>query len=656
MIDNIIGLSLQTFIWISLGYVYLDFNTKNIYLFPYNIIVYALAISVFVYFFEFLFRSKLYSILTKYRKYTKSIQSMINIVSKAKLSLEVYTKAFHYKNNKEILTKNEIITLNFTDVEDLSKISEIESFYVSQNAKTKLIIMDIDLSIEYDEKSNYLLLEKRINDIKTELSLKDKYYEVQTGYTLEDLSKKENIFIIENSRNSFLFNPYFLILSYLLLIGEFYRIVIEMNLLYCLITLNKSIKGIDISKKDRIEKLFNNSNDSFLNDDDKDMIVFDTKEEIINNPDSYKLMNKTNLENNNLGSFNSHNIKSKEKNTFLDINIDNSDNVKDSTVYNTTKSKEEEKYYLNTNYDIKQNTYKNNNNERRSIEKKIKSVSKEKLENKLGNTSEILQQNLKQKSLNDKMGNNSELSNSNANQYLITNHNPLFEVEQIKKQHLDNSLTESDNNVNFEANKNANLIIHNKVQSKDNQKSNKIYSETKKPNLSKISNEDLQIEDDNYQKIPHGKNFSLSSENFDGTFNPTDNSNYSNDNLEIKKNISNNYIRDNNRFKTDKNIYSKSTNVFPSTNKSRQNITTSNESDEDDVDYSEELNENIFDIFENSNQVNLKALEQRKSKKSITQIDKIKEKQKYKDKMKKIFAKGAFVNTYSSSINSNINK
>jgi hypothetical protein len=125
--------------------------------------------------------------------------------------------------------------------------------------------------------------------------------------------------------------------------------------------------------------------------------------------------------------------------------------------------------------------------------------------------------------------------------------------------------------------------------------------------------------------------------------------------LEIKKNISNNYIRDNNRFKTEKNIYSKSTNVFPSANKSRQNITTSNESDEDDVDYSEELNENIFDIFENSNQINLKALEQRKSKKSITQIDKIKEKQKYKDKMKKIFAKGAFVNTYSSSINSNLN-
>lgn len=100
--------------------------------------------------------------------------------------------------------------------------------------------------------------------------------------------------------------------------------------------------------------------------------------------------------------------------------------------------------------------------------------------------------------------------------------------------------------------------------------------------------------------------------------NHTESSILSLDNLDINKNISiqNNNFRGNNRFNTELNVLSKSTKNFPSANKSKQNITTSNDSDEEDVDYSEELNENIFDIFENSNQINIKALEQRKSKKA----------------------------------------
>lgn len=647
MIDNIIGLSLQTFIWISLGYLYFDFNTKNIYLFPYNIIVYALAISVFVYFFEFLFRSKLYGILTKYRKYTKSISTMIGIVSKAKLSLEVYTKAFHYKNNKEILTKNEIIALNFTEVEDLTKISEIEAFYENQNAKNKLIIMDIDLHIDYDEKSNYLLLEKRVNDIKTELSLKDKYYEVQTGYSLEDLSKKENVFLIESCKNSFLYNPYLLILSYIFLIGEFYRIIIEMNLLYCLITLNKNIKGVDISKKDRIEKIFNSSNDSFLNDDeDKDMIVFDTK------TDSLLNKNQTSRVNDNLKNRNDSNV-------YLDIN----ENIKDSTLYCTTKSKEEDKFYITPNYDIKSNIYNPIENERRTLEKKIKPSSIEK-------TTDLKQNSNNKETQNDLFRNkNTDFSNQKSNvstdkNILITNHNPLFEIEQINKEHIENTKTDSDfKNINFSGrskNTDDELYKNSKNAKKENLKSGLNNTDKsllqKQVEIPRLDIEDLQIDDESNSKIPHGKNFSLSS--FDAMNNHTESSILSLDNLELNKNMSiqNNNFRGNNRFNTEVNVLSKSTKNFPSANKSKQNITTSNESDEEDVDYSEELNENIFDIFENSNQINIKALEQRKSKKSITQVDKLKDKQKYKDKMKKIFAKGVYINPYSTTNTSNYEK
>lgn len=188
--DRIVGIALQTFLWICLSWLYfskLTFSdTEKI------IALIIFVIGIFIYFFEMMLNSKTFHFISQSRIIIKNKKELLSMITKAKLSVEILTKAFHYKDRKEVVSRSEIINYEFENVQDLSDFNSVDNMI--DEMKNKLIIIDLDLRVIYSEGSNFKELDKCVESIKNSIKSKDKYFEVQTGYVLENLKKKGKCF------------------------------------------------------------------------------------------------------------------------------------------------------------------------------------------------------------------------------------------------------------------------------------------------------------------------------------------------------------------------------------------------------------------------------------------------------------------------------
>lgn len=236
MADKLIGISVQTLIWMCMVYLYFKIGSFNEI--PNIIILVSLIIALFVYFFEFLFNSKTFSILSQKKKPVKGIKEIVSKLSSSKPYVEIYAKAFNYKDEKEVISYEKFFLYEFRSVSDSSQTSYLELFLHDNKVNSKLIILDLNVNVKFHNQISLEELNKSVNKIKNETSMLDKYYLVKTQYILKGLKKTENLFVIENS---LLFNPYVFVFFYFLLIGEFYKMIVEKNMIRICYDLHKQV-------------------------------------------------------------------------------------------------------------------------------------------------------------------------------------------------------------------------------------------------------------------------------------------------------------------------------------------------------------------------------------------------------------------------------
>lgn len=261
MADKLIGISVQTLIWMCMVYLY--FKIGSFDEIPNIIILVSLIIALFVYFFEFLFNSKTFSILNQKKKQVKGIKEIVNKLSSAKPYVEIYAKAFNYKDEKDVISYEKFFLYEFRSVSDSSQTSYLELFLQDNKVNSKLVILDLNVNVKFHNQISLEELNKSVNKIKNETSMLDKYYLVKTQYILKGLKKTENLFIIENS---LLFNPYVFVFFYFLLIGEFYKMIVEKNMIRICYDLHKQVNksNKEDSKNQLIEVKDNQTQNNIL--------------------------------------------------------------------------------------------------------------------------------------------------------------------------------------------------------------------------------------------------------------------------------------------------------------------------------------------------------------------------------------------------------
>ena len=241
--SHLLGISVQSILWIILLYLVFNSQSENFFEFP-QILIMSLFLALFIfYFYTFLISSEVYKIISlkhegKY-KVVSSFQEIINIISKSPLIMQINQKAYSIVNNEKIVSLENSLYFQYELTKEYSSVKNIEKF--------DIIVMNISLNISFD-KDSYDDQIELLKDLKNKISVKDKYFNVDHFFMLHEFNDTPTIFLL---KDNFIFSKFLLILSYILLFGEIYQIFIENYILQ----MDYEVKRIVLSNKGKKPKL-----------------------------------------------------------------------------------------------------------------------------------------------------------------------------------------------------------------------------------------------------------------------------------------------------------------------------------------------------------------------------------------------------------------
>jgi hypothetical protein len=239
-IKNLIGVIIQSIIWLCI--IYIRYDAQYLYEYPDYFIFIILCFLLLVYFYEFCFNSNLFSILSKKLIIVNTKMDIIKFLVQSKPYLEIVSRAYHYNYEKINVTHEKYQLFNFDEIKDFSIIKSMKLYPEEIHVDGKIILLDINLLIKFLTQEQNDELDQFILKIKNEISLKDKYYDCKTKFIFRYLEEKNNLFML-NKGKVFLFKKGFMIFFYALLLGEFYKLYIEYYIYYTSVDLVKQIGG-----------------------------------------------------------------------------------------------------------------------------------------------------------------------------------------------------------------------------------------------------------------------------------------------------------------------------------------------------------------------------------------------------------------------------
>lgn len=243
---SIIGLCVQTLIWISI--LYIKYDKYEIYDFPDSFLIVILAITLFIYFYELMWNSSINSILSKKLKPVRSKLEIIRFLTQSKPYFEVTSRAYHYNYEKVVISYERTQLFDFEDIKDCSIVKFMNIYSQEIVLDNKFTVIDINLFIKFMDASCQEELDGQVQKIKNEDSFRDKYYDCRTKFVFRHLEDQENVFMFENQTFWFASKGW-MILFYVLLVGEFYKIYFESLLHRCTIDLVKQINRAHPKRK-----------------------------------------------------------------------------------------------------------------------------------------------------------------------------------------------------------------------------------------------------------------------------------------------------------------------------------------------------------------------------------------------------------------------
>jgi hypothetical protein len=235
---TLIGIGIQTLIWICIFYI--NYLSNHITDYPNYFVLVILSIALFIYFFEFMWNSKMNLILSQKRRQVSSKHDLIKYLTLSKPYLEVSSKAYHYYNDKPVLTYEKVQLFDFDDIKDQTIVKYINFYSDEISLKDKLIALDINLFMRFIDQSCHDELDSEIQKIKNDVSFKDKYYECKTKFIFRFLEEHNNIFTL-NECSFWCLSRFWMVFFYLLLIGEFYKIYFNSCVYYTCVELVKQV-------------------------------------------------------------------------------------------------------------------------------------------------------------------------------------------------------------------------------------------------------------------------------------------------------------------------------------------------------------------------------------------------------------------------------
>lgn len=243
---RIAGLAVQILIWLILFYLY--FDNKNILEFPNYLVFAVLLIALFIYFTELLFKSMAYVVLDVKPKIVRDKMDIIKYLTNARLYLEIHSKAFHYRGNEEVDSYNKKFYYEFEDVKDHSSVKTMPLYFDETCSPDQLVVVDVCLSTRFSDYSCQEELDACVTKLKNDVSFKDKYFETKTTYILKGVKKHLNVFSCQN-KQSFFVNKTLFIISYLLLVGEFYKLILDSYIVRFVVEVEKQINRTHANKR-----------------------------------------------------------------------------------------------------------------------------------------------------------------------------------------------------------------------------------------------------------------------------------------------------------------------------------------------------------------------------------------------------------------------
>lgn len=249
---GLIGICIQTLIWICILFIQND--KYEIYEFPDSFLIVILAIGLFIYFYELMWNSSINSILSKRIHKVNSKNELIKFLTQSKPFFEIISRAFHYSYEKKTVSFERELYFEFNDVKDYSFIKFMNIYSNEVALDNRIIVIDLNLLVKFEDSGCQEELDGVVQKIKNEDTFRDRYYDLKTKFAFRRLDEKENVFVFENQ--SFWFaSKSWMIIFYILLVGEFYKIYFESLLYRCSVDLVKQINRPGQNSK--IGKLLN---------------------------------------------------------------------------------------------------------------------------------------------------------------------------------------------------------------------------------------------------------------------------------------------------------------------------------------------------------------------------------------------------------------
>lgn len=636
--ERVFGLLIQSLIWMCILFLYYEGHPYIV--FPSILIIFTLIISLFLYFYEFLFNSKVFSLISKKKITIGTVKELLIKLAKSKPYVEIHAKAFHFnKHEKEETTFEKLYLYEFNNIDDVSATKDLEQVLQENltSLQTQLILIDLNLEIIFNDNDCIDDLNACVNKIKNETSFLDKYYEVKTKYIFKSLKLEENLFIFNQGKNNLLFNKYLFVFSYLILLGEFYKMIIQKNIIKIDFEMIKKVMNTGNTSK--LGKIINY--DPFFEDESEHIDLLNSLENNNDRVDKCNTKNSSNGNSTNKETSSSYNKNKSKKN--YDV-FGNNDNYKNETPLELIPDD------LNThllNYD----NYDDNKNKNTANSRKDRNngASKNNANNDalLRDIPEVTSVADIQESQNNNIyfdnknnANKKDLRASQQNSHnnighkkklnhnvVIDNYDPIFDAKPINSlesnpQHTNTDKTHSSKSkasgkdlssisLNNTNSNNTNNTIVSPLYNKNNDANNNDYYISLKddfiPQNETSSQQDPAIKKSQvYQKksVVDYYNYNNNVENENSNSNKSaERRNRHNHNNSENKSLSNTFTKENFRFNLPLEL---TTSLDYSRMQSSIGDQATDEEEDEDADYSNIVNDNIFDMFEGSNQVIVK--------------------------------------------------
>lgn len=219
--ETLIGLSVQSLIWISLFYLLIS-SVKALSLLGITLI-FLLLICLYIYFVVLLFRSNEWELLTMNQIKVTSVEKLIRLLKRARPYTEIQASSF-YDKNKTIKSSEDSYLFKFNAFKDITNDKELS--IPEDEAVNRLNIVDLDITVRFNDPSARSELEEAVTEAKNRVSITDKYFSFERLYKLKGFELRNNIVVVEGAE-PVLVDKVYMMISYFLLIGEFYKIYIN---------------------------------------------------------------------------------------------------------------------------------------------------------------------------------------------------------------------------------------------------------------------------------------------------------------------------------------------------------------------------------------------------------------------------------------------